>query len=134
MASCYPPKTDPAAFLVALLASVRHGPFFIEVAPDIETLERLRQDRRNALSAAGETRVHRLVEFVVWHEGYADEAAAWARAAELRTWPVRLQRALVETTNPQWVDLGGVGIGFPTPWLHTIPEHDGVRHLRVSEL
>lgn len=50
---------------------------------------------------------------MTWFEVCNDPAAAQARANEIRRWTHAWQRRLVETLNPQWLDLAAYALGFP---------------------
>jgi putative endonuclease len=42
---------------------------------------------------------------LVWYESYADAAQALDREQQLKEWPREKTAALVEESNPEWLDL-----------------------------
>jgi putative endonuclease len=92
---------------VYFLASRDHGTLYIGVTSDL--LARVYQHRTNQKQGfTSKYAVHQLVRF----ESFADMPAAIAREKQLKRWHRQWKINLIESENPQWIDLA-VGLGLP---------------------
>ncbi|PPU77285.1 MULTISPECIES: endonuclease [Xanthomonas] len=99
-------------YVVYLLAYARRDAFYIDVASDLLAIEgRCRHLVAQQRATLPEPGVRALL--MTWFEVCNDPAAAQARANEIRRWTHAWQRRLVETLNPQWLDLAAYALGFP---------------------
>ncbi|WP_029221272.1 endonuclease [Xanthomonas cassavae] len=98
--------------VVYLLAHARRDAFYIDVASDLAAVT---GQCRHLMAQQEATLPRRQVMplLLVWFEVQNDPAAARARANAIRRWTHAWQRRLVETLNPQWLDLDGYACGFP---------------------
>ncbi|MGI9362952.1 MAG: GIY-YIG nuclease family protein [Parasphingorhabdus sp.] len=100
------PKTKQPC--VYILANKPYGTLYIGVTSDL--LNRLYQHRSNLTPGyTSEYGVYRLVRF----EMLDDMVAAITREKQLKNWHRQWKINLIESENPQWVDLA-VGIGLPS--------------------
>lgn len=107
---------------VYLLAHLRRGPYYIDVASDHDAIEqRVKTLLRQRQNMCGDGPVLDPA-MLVWHEVCDSEAAARARAAEIRAWPQRWQRRLIESQNPHWLEQGGLLMGMPFNCYRIVPE------------
>ncbi len=92
---------------VYILGSQPRGTLYIGVTSDL--IGRLWQHRTNALPGfTAEYHVHQLVRF----EMLGDMENAILREKQLKRWHRQWKINLIESENPQWVDLA-VGLGLP---------------------
>lgn len=92
---------------VYILASQPYGTIYIGVTSDL--LGRLHQHRNGTFEGFSKRySVLRLVRF----ELFDDMALAIAREKQLKNWHRRWKINLIESENPQWVDLA-VNLGLP---------------------
>jgi putative endonuclease len=92
---------------VYILASQTHGTLYIGVTSDL--IARLHQHRTGSVPGfTSRYRVHRLVRF----EMFGDMEGAILREKQLKRWHRQWKINLIESENPQWVDLA-VGLGLP---------------------
>ena len=92
---------------VYILASREHGTIYIGVTADL--LARVYQHRTGHKQGFSRRySVHRLVRF----ELFEDMPAAIAREKQLKRWHRQWKINLIESENPQWIDLA-VGLGLP---------------------
>ena len=85
---------------VYILASGRNGTLYIGVTTDLEGRTSVHiQDLLSGFTA--KHRVHRLV----YYEMHETMAAAIAREKRLKKWNRLWKLRLIESTNPEWVDL-----------------------------
>lgn len=92
---------------VYILASQSHGTLYIGVTSDL--LGRLHQHRNGTFEGFSKRySVLRLVRF----ELFDDMAQAIAREKQLKNWHRRWKINLIESENPQWLDLA-VNLGLP---------------------
>ena len=82
------------------MASRKHGTLYIGVTSNL--LARAYQHRTGIV--AGFTRRYH-VHLLVWFECYDDPLTAIAREKELKKWRRDWKINLIESTNPEWVDL-----------------------------
>ena len=113
------------SFFVCINANARRGPYRIDTAPDIATIDRERRCYMRDISGPGDIPL-RNVFFTVWLEECENQAAAKKRAAEIRATPRPWQRRLVELLNPCWCDYTAVLIGFPPEFINSLPEKAGM--------
>jgi putative endonuclease len=92
---------------VYILASQPHGTLYIGVTADL--IARLHQHRTDAVPGfTSRYAVHHLVRF----ELFGEMDMAIAREKQLKRWHRQWKINLIESENPQWIDLA-VGIGLP---------------------
>jgi putative endonuclease len=92
---------------VYILASKPYGTLYIGVTSDL--VGRLWQHRNDALPGfTSKHHVHILVRF----ELFGDMERAIMREKQLKHWHRQWKINLIESENPQWVDLA-VGLGLP---------------------
>ena len=92
---------------VYILASQPRGTLYIGVTSDL--IGRLWQHRNNAVPGfTAKHHVHTLVRF----EMLGDMENAILREKQLKRWHRQWKINLIESENPQWVDLA-VGLGLP---------------------
>jgi len=92
---------------VYILASQAYGTLYIGVTSSL--IGRLWQHRENALPGfTSRYHVHRLVRF----ELFDSMELAIAREKQLKRWRRQWKINLIDSENPQWVDLA-VGLGLP---------------------
>ena len=92
---------------VYILASREYGTLYIGVTSDL--LARIYQHRTNATQGfTSRHSVYRLVRF----EFYDTMVEAIAREKQLKRWHHQWKINLIESENPQWVDLAP-GLGLP---------------------
>ena len=95
---------------VCILASREYGTVYIGVTSDL--IARLWQHRSGeAKGFTSRYRVHRLVRF----EQFTTMYEAIAREKQLKRWHRPWKINLIESENPQWVDLAP-GLGLPPLW------------------
>jgi putative endonuclease len=91
---------------VYILASRRHGTLYTGVTSNL--LGRLYQHREKVTQ--GFTAEHDIAR-LVWFEVHEDMSAAILREKRIKKWNRDWKLALIERSNPQWVDLA-IGLGF----------------------
>lgn len=91
---------------VYILASRRHGTLYTGVTSNL--LGRIYQHREKVTQ--GLTSEHDVAR-LVWFEVYEDMSAAILREKRIKKWNRDWKLALIERSNPQWVDLA-IGLGF----------------------
>ncbi|MEL6874533.1 MAG: GIY-YIG nuclease family protein [Pseudomonadota bacterium] len=92
---------------IYILASKAYGTLYIGVTSDL--IARLHQHRNGTFGGFSKRySVLRLVRF----ELFDDMAAANAREKQLKNWRRQWKINLIESENPQWVDLA-VNLGLP---------------------
>ena len=83
-----------------LMTSARNGTLYLGVTSDL--LTRGAQHRRGEFEGfSAKYGCNRLV----WFEQYSDMATAIAREKQIKSWRRAWKIALIETRNPQWLDL-----------------------------
>ncbi len=87
-------------YFVYILASRRHGTLYVGVTNDL--LRRTREHRTALLP--GFTRRYG-VKRLVYYESYQDVGDAIHREKILKEWRRDWKIALIEKSNPEWVDL-----------------------------
>jgi len=87
-------------YYVYILASRKHGTLYIGVTNDL--VRRVYEHKKDVIR--GFTSRYR-VHLLVWFESYDDITNAITREKELKTWRREWKINLIETSNPNWVDL-----------------------------
>ena len=87
-------------YYVYLLASHKHGTLYVGVTSNL--LGRVYQHRTGVFR--GFTRRYH-VHLLVWFECYDDPLTAIAREKEIKKWRREWKINLIESTNPEWLDL-----------------------------
>ncbi|MCC4594927.1 endonuclease [Xanthomonas campestris pv. phormiicola] len=118
-------------YLACILAETRSGPYYIATAPTPQALDGLGKTLRERNSVRGQTE-DPVAILAVWYEECENEVAALLRAAEISRLSHCWQRGLIESSNPQWLDLSGLCIGFPL--IVTLPEYKGLSYHLVTDL
>jgi|GEM_PF-3477433 len=118
-------------YLACILAETRSGPYYIATAPTPQALDGLGKTLRARNSVRGQTE-DPVAILAVWYEECENEVAALLRAAEISRLSHCWQRGLIESFNPQWLDLSGLSVGFP--WIFTLPERKGLSYHLVTDL
>jgi predicted GIY-YIG superfamily endonuclease len=111
-------------YMVYLLADQRAGPYVVGVGGELA--EVVREVREVHFQRECRTGDRTLFPFcLVWLERTQTHAAACERAAQIRSWPHRWQRRLVESVNPDWREWSQTECGFPRAFWQCIPERVG---------
>jgi len=85
---------------VYILASKRNGTLYIGVTSDL--VKRIWEHRNDMVEGFNKRyNVHRLV----WYELYENMESAIEREKRLKEWERKWKLELVESTNPNWLDL-----------------------------
>jgi putative endonuclease len=87
-------------YYVYLLASHKHGTLYAGVTSNL--LGRVYQHKTGVVR--GFTRRYH-VHLLVWFECYDDPLTAIAREKEIKKWRREWKINLIESTNPEWLDL-----------------------------
>lgn len=87
---------------VYLLASKRNGTLYIGVTADL--IKRVWQHKNNVVE--GFTKRYG-VHLLVWFEEHERMASALSREKAMKEWKRQWKLKLIETTNPEWIDLYG---------------------------
>jgi putative endonuclease len=125
------PFGNGVPYLACILAETRSDPYYIGTAPTPQALDGLGHSLRARHSVRGQTD-EPVAILAVWYEECENEVAALLRAAEISRLSHCWQRGLIESSNPQWLDLSGLSIGFPL--IVTLPEHKGLSYHLVTDL
>jgi len=118
-------------YLACIMAETRSGPYYIATAPTPQALDGVGKTLRERNSVRGQTE-DPVAILAVWYEECENEVAALLRAAEISRLSHCWQRGLIESFNPQWLDLSGLSVGFP--WIFTLPERKGLSYHLVTDL
>lgn len=89
------------AFYVYMLASRRNGTLYIGMTDDL--LKRVWMHRNDILP--GFTRDYG-VKQLVWYETHESRESALLRERQLKKWNRAWELELIESSNPNWRDLG----------------------------
>ena len=85
---------------VYILASQRNGTLYIVVTSDL--VKRIWQHKNNMVEGFTKRyHVHRLV----WYELHGSMESAIPREKQLKNWKRKWKLALIEKSNPKWLDL-----------------------------
>jgi putative endonuclease len=87
-------------YYVYILASQRNGTLYIGVTNDL--LRRVQEHREGLVP--GFTRRY-CVKLLVWFESHQDISEAILREKRIKRWHRDWKLQLIETQNPQWLDL-----------------------------
>jgi putative endonuclease len=99
-------------FYSYLMAYAKRKEFYIDCTRDFDSIWsaksaiHLEQER-----TLGKDNMKPLL--IVWYESFSSEAQARARCAEIKAMPHAWQRRLVDSSNPDWVDLWDEVTGYP---------------------
>ena len=85
-----------------LLASKRNGTLYIGVITNL--IKRVWQHKNNVVE--GFTKRYG-VHLLVWFEEHESMASALSREKMMKEWKRQWKLKLIETTNPDWIDLYG---------------------------
>lgn len=114
-----PPTPAPLAYL---LATTRRDQYYLDVAPHLQAI-------KDQACLLNRVRGHRIGlealwdwSVLVWHQSCGNEAAAQSRIAEIRAWPHRWQRRLIESENPYWLDQSLLLATWPVAEWWVVPE------------
>ena len=97
-------------YYVYILTSKRNGTLYIGVT---NNLERRMFEHKNK-SVKGFTEKYG-VHILVYYEWFNDIEAAIKREKQLKKWNRSWKLNLIESRNPQWIDLSTLGYQFPIP-------------------
>ena len=104
-----------------MLAHLRRGPYYAGIAPDLWTLEaRVSMLMYQRSQSSGMD--HYDPALPVWLETHVDEQAARERIAQIQGWPLRWQRRLIESANPDWLNVCDVALRIHEDFSHAVPE------------
>jgi len=92
--------TRRMTYHVYLMASGKNGTLYVGVTDDL--VRRVYEHRTNAVD--GFTRQYD-VHHLVWFEATDDITTAIRREKQLKNWKRDWKIALIEQTNPEWLDL-----------------------------
>ncbi|MBT2746630.1 MULTISPECIES: hypothetical protein [unclassified Lysobacter] len=107
--------------MACLLADQRAGPYVVGVGGLLADV--MREVKETHFKRACAADDHGLAAFcLVWYEQMETHDAARMRAAEIRNWPHRWQRRLVESVNPDWWERSQMESGFSRAFWQAIPE------------
>jgi len=87
-------------FFVYLLASQPHGTLYVGMTDDL--LRRVWEHKMKLVP--GFTAKHG-VDRLVWFEPHQAREAAWRREKQIKEWKRAWKIELIESDNPQWIDL-----------------------------
>ena len=87
-------------FYVYMLASKPYGTLYIGVTSDL--VKRVWEHKSKAVPGFA---ARYGVENLVWFEAYDSAEAAIRREKQIKEWKRNWKITLIETDNPQWVDL-----------------------------
>jgi putative endonuclease len=91
---------NPKLPCVYIMASQRNGTLYVGVTSDL--VGRVWKHRDGTYD--GFTKRYR-VHLLVWYETHHDMRGAIARETQIKRWNRDWKLALIEKTNPQWLDL-----------------------------
>ncbi|WP_370868194.1 GIY-YIG nuclease family protein [Sulfuriferula sp.] len=100
---------------VYLLASQRNGTLYVGVTSDL--IKRVWQHRTHAVEGFTEKNN---VNLLVWFEQHETMESAIAREKAIKKWNRAWKLALIEKTNPNWIDLWPVIIGELPDFRHPL--------------
>lgn len=107
---------------VYLLAHIRRGPYYLNVASDHDAIQRrVTTLLRRRQHLCGEDAVLDPA-VLVWHEVCESEAAAGVRKSDILAWPQRWQRRLIESQNPDWLEQSALLTETPFNHYYIVPE------------
>jgi predicted GIY-YIG superfamily endonuclease len=115
------PEVSASPHCAYVLATTRCEQYYIDVAPDLEAIG-FKLRALNELRRARTGQAPRDPSWLVWHEACASEAAAQARAADIRALPHAWQRRLIQTQNPYWLEQMALELSWPVQWWYVVPE------------
>jgi len=83
-----------------IMASKRNGTLYVGITSDL--IKRVYEHKNNL--AAGFTRKYK-IHLLVYFEQHLDVTVAIHREKRLKEWHRKWKLALIEKSNPQWIDL-----------------------------
>jgi len=96
------PISNHMNYFVYLLASQRNGTLYVGVTNDL--VRRVYEHKNDVLDGFSKRYgVHQLV----WFEATPSVEAAILKEKQIKNWPRAWKVALIERSNPQWLDLYG---------------------------
>ena len=87
-------------FFVYILASGKHGTLYVGMSGNL--IPRVEQHRLGTIP--GFTKTYN-VKHLVYFEEHADAPSAYQRERQLKKWNRDWKIRLIETANPDWIDL-----------------------------
>ena len=90
-------------YYVYILANGRRGTIYIGVTND---LVRRAYEHRNRLVKGFTSKYH--IDQLVYYEAHSTAMSAIEREKQLKGWKREKKIALIESTNPQWLDLANL--------------------------
>ena len=94
------PNNRPLPYFVYLLASRRNGTLYVGVTNDL--IRRVHEHKNDLVD--GFTRRYG-VHLLVWFESTPSVEAAIHKEKQIKNWKREWKVALIEKTNPDWLDL-----------------------------
>ncbi|KRB07832.1 hypothetical protein [Lysobacter sp. Root690] len=107
-------------YMVYFLADLRTGPYVIGVGGLRADVMREVKETTRRICAADDSYLPAFC--LVWFERMPTHSGARARAAQIRRWPHRWQRRLIESVNPDWWERSQMETGFPREFWQAVPE------------
>jgi putative endonuclease len=89
------------SFFVYILASRRNGTLYVGMTDDLT--RRYFQHRTGEFT--GFTKKYG-VKMLVWFEEHGSRESAFTRERQIKKWHRKWKLELIESMNPQWLDLG----------------------------
>lgn len=120
---------NASEWLACIYATRREGPFIVTFAENYEEMDALR--KRAVRVLPGDCGITQPA-LVVWCQVCGNEEAAVALANRINHLTILWQRGLIESINPQWVDLGAVVSGCPV--VYAIPIEEGFPYYQAAQL
>lgn len=104
-----------------LLADQRRGPYVIGVGGELaKVMAEVKEAHQKRVLASGDKMLFPFC--LVWFERTATLQTAIDRADEIRSWPHRWRRRLIESVNPDWLEQSQIEDGAPIFMWQCIPE------------
>ncbi|MGO1069688.1 hypothetical protein [Lysobacter sp. CA199] len=107
-----------------LLADQRVGPYVVGVGGLLADVMREVKETHFKRTCAADD-IYLAAFCLVWYEPMQTMEATRRRAAEIRRWPHRWQRRLVESVNPDWWERSQMESDYPRAFWQSIPEVAG---------
>ena len=120
---------DASEWLACIYATRREGPYIVTFAETYKEMDSLRKRAVRVLPGDGGLTQPALV---VWYQPCGNEDAAVALVNEINHLTLLWQRGLIESRNPQWVDLGAVAVGFDT--VFALPVEEDAPYYQAAQL
>lgn len=113
--------SEPARPAAYILAHIRRGPYYVDVASSVDAIMSRRQAINQERIRSGENNMTDPV-MAVWFECFDTIEQARARAEQVRALPRPWQRRLIENMNPEWWDQADLHLGLPLDLCYQVPE------------